>query len=91
MSEPRSAEDIAEALMTDGTMPSADEVYALCQDAVAGHQAMDRYEALIGALEDAGYAVIDTTTDEDDQTRLLISPMDTEMPAPTSRDDRILV
>lgn len=73
--------------MTDGEMPTEDEVYALCQDSVAGAQAMDRYEALVEALRSAGYNVIDTTTDEDECMQLMIAPVDEDMPARPEREN----
>lgn len=69
----RTPDEIAEEL--DAEPPSAEEVYALCQDAMAGHEAMDTLEALVFALGDAGYKVVNTTTDDDDTTRLEIWPV----------------
>lgn len=72
----RDAATIADDLMTNGSMPSEQEVYGLCSDAVTGQMAADALQALIDALSDAGMKVIDTTTDDSDGIELSIIPLD---------------
>jgi len=72
----RDAATIADDLMAKGAMPSEQEVYGLCSDAVTGQMAADTLQALIDALSDAGMKVIDTTTDDSEGTELTIIPLD---------------
>lgn len=67
----RQRQRIEEDLMA-GRMPTEQEVMALVHDANAGEHLEHELAALKIALEEVGFAVIDTTTDDDDGTVLEI-------------------
>jgi len=71
---PRTPEEILDALNEDGEMPTESEVGELCTAAIAGDWALEHLEALQHALEQAGWAVMNLTTDDDDGTVLELVP-----------------
>ncbi len=72
----RSAEEILEALLEHGTMPSEAEVVALCEIADAAERMQEKWESLEHALKREGYHIVDMTTDDDEATVLHIVPLD---------------
>jgi glucosamine 6-phosphate synthetase-like amidotransferase/phosphosugar isomerase protein len=68
----RDAEEIMGELLEHGTMPSAEEVIALCAVAVEAERQQEKWEGLERALAREGYRIVDMTTDDDDGTVLHI-------------------
>ena len=68
----RSANEILDDLMEEGTEPSQQEIVQLCHEAGEAGRWQSTYKALERALNRAGYVIMDVTTDDDDETRLEI-------------------
>lgn len=67
----RTAEEIMEALMEGGPQATTAEVAALCAAAMAAGQLEAELDGLKRAMQELGYTVIDVTTDDDGDQRVL--------------------
>lgn len=72
----RTAEEILDELIENGTMPSEAEVTALCEAVFEGEQAAAKLDALDRALRRGGWSIIDMTTDDDEGQVLELIPPD---------------
>ena len=74
----RIAEEILDALLEHGTMPSEEEVAALCDAAVEGDAISAKYSALEHTLAGAGWTIIDLTTDDHDEAVIGLVPPESD-------------
>ncbi len=72
----RDAEEIMSELLEHGTMPSDEEIVALCAVAIEAERQQEKWEGLERALKRDGYRIVDMTTDDDASTVLAIVRMD---------------
>jgi hypothetical protein len=70
----RTAEEILDDLIEDGSTPTDEETVALCEAAIAGELAQAQLDAFGQALQRAGWSVIDVTTDDDEGHVLQLAP-----------------
>ena len=69
----RTVDQILEANL-DGEPPTHAELRVLCDLAVEGEKHRQELEALRNAVANAGYTIVDFTTEEDDELVFVLDP-----------------
>lgn len=73
---PEQRQDWIDAIMERGEIPQEADILDLIQDASTAEYMDAAIDAIQRAVHEAGMVLVDVTTDDDDEARFMLAPME---------------